>query len=112
MGRPPLFRDMADPDGGSDSEADSDLDPVAALSALEGWRAEGFAARVHYRGADRNYSVEYYRPSDCVLYWRVDDDGERAVPVAREGVPDPLRERVRQDLGEAGVDPDIEARTV
>jgi len=136
MGRPPLFGDMGDPDADvdpdseadSDSEADPDSqadpddgvsdrdsaesDPVAALSALEGWRAEGFAARVHYRGADRNYSVEYYRPTDRVLYWRVGDDGETAVPVARDGVPDPLRERVRRDLAEAGVDPEIESRSV
>ncbi|WP_148415977.1 hypothetical protein [Haloferax sp. KTX1] len=85
---------------------------VAALAELEGWRAEGFAARVHYRGADDAYSIEYYEPSDCVLYWKVKGDGEVAVPVGRDTVPDPLRERVRQDLVEAGVDPDVEDRVV
>ncbi|MFC7129163.1 DUF7538 family protein [Haloferax chudinovii] len=85
---------------------------IAALSELEGWRAEEFAARVHYRGADDAYSIEYYEPSDCVLYWKVKGDGEVAVPVGRDTVPDPLRERVRQDLVEAGVDPDVEDRVV
>ncbi|AKU06639.1 MULTISPECIES: DUF7538 family protein [Haloferax] len=85
---------------------------VAALSELEGWRAEGFAARVHYRGADDAYSIEYYEPSDCVLYWKVKGDGEVAVPVSRDTVPDPLRERVRQDLVEAGIDPEVEKRVV
>ncbi|RDZ54466.1 hypothetical protein C5C07_02750 [Haloferax sp. Atlit-4N] len=85
---------------------------VAALSELEGWRTEGFAARVHYRGADDAYSIEYYEPSDCVLYWKVKGDGEVAVPVSRDTVPDPLRERVRQDLVEAGIDPEVEKRVV
>ncbi|SEK29586.1 DUF7538 family protein [Haloferax larsenii] len=83
---------------------------VDALADLEGWRAEDFAARVHYRGADDAYSIEYYEPSNCVLYWKVKGDGEVAVPVGRESVPDPLRKRVRQDLDDAGVDPDTEAR--
>jgi hypothetical protein len=83
-----------------------------ALAALDGWQAEGFAARVHYRGADDHYSIEYYEPSDCVLYWKVKGDGETAVPVSRERVPDPLRTRIRQDLAEAGVDPDVESRVV
>jgi hypothetical protein len=83
---------------------------VDALGALEGWRAEDYAARVHYRGGDDRYSVEYYEPSDCVVYWRVKGDGETAVPVGRDTVPEPLRERVRQDLVESGVDPDVEGR--
>jgi hypothetical protein len=87
-------------------------DAVDALDAQEGWRAEGFAARVHYRGAGDRYSVEYYAPSDCVLYWKVNGDDEIAVPVGRESVPGPLRERVRLDLDEAGIDPSIEARVV
>jgi hypothetical protein len=83
---------------------------LSALSEREGWRIEGYAARVHYRGADDNYSIEYYEPSDCVLYWKVKGDGETAVPVGRETVPDPLRSRIREDLGAAGVDPDVEGR--
>jgi len=87
-------------------------DPVAALSDREGWRAEGFAARVHYSGAGDRYSVEYYAPSDCVLYWKVKGDGETAVPVGRETVPDPLRSRIREDLAAADVDPAVERRSL
>ncbi|KAB1192444.1 hypothetical protein GJR96_02910 [Haloferax sp. MBLA0076] len=83
---------------------------VDALADLEGWFAEDFAARVHYRGADDAYSIEFYEPSNCVLYWKVKGDGETAVPVGRDTVPDPLRERVRQDLSEAGIDPEVEGR--
>ena len=87
-------------------------DAVDALANLDGWRAEGFAARIHYRGAGERYSVEFYEPSECVLYWKVKGDGETAVPVSRESVPTPLRERVRRDLSDAGVDPEREARTL
>ncbi|MFC7204593.1 hypothetical protein ACFQJC_13805 [Haloferax namakaokahaiae] len=85
---------------------------VTALAELEGWNGEGFAARVHYQGADDIYSIEYYEPSDCVLYWKVKGDGETAVPVGRETVPDPLRKRIRQDLEEAGIDAEIESRVL
>ena len=85
-------------------------DAVDVLADLDGWRAEGFAARVHYRGADDRYSVEFYEPSECVLYWKVKGDGETAVPVSRASVPTPLRERVRRDLSDAGIDPELEAR--
>ncbi len=88
------------------------MDTVDALTSLEGWHAEGFAARVHYRGADDHYSIEYYEPSDCILYWKVKGDGETAVPVGRDTVPNPLRKRIRQDLTEAGIDPDVESRVV
>jgi hypothetical protein len=88
------------------------MDRVASLSEREGWRAEGFAARVHYRGGSDDYAVEYYEPSDCVLYWKVKGDGETAVPVGRATVPDPLRERVRADLDAAGIDPGVEERTL
>jgi hypothetical protein len=81
---------------------------IEALATQEGWRAEGFAARVHYRGEGDRYAVEYYQPSDCVLYWKVKGDGETAVPVGRETVPDPLRERIRDDLSTAGIDLDRE----
>jgi hypothetical protein len=94
---------------------ESETGPPAELEALtdrEGWRAEGFAARVHYRGEGDRYAVEYYAPSDCVLYWKVKGDGETAVPVGRGTVPDPLRERVRIDLDAAGVDPAVEGRTL
>jgi len=87
-------------------------DPVETLTEREGWRAEGFAARVHYRGEGDRYSVEYYAPSDCVLYWKVKGDGETAVPVARETVPDPLRTRIREDLAAADVDPAVERRSL
>lgn len=84
---------------------------TAALGTQEGWRSEGYAARVHYEGATEHYSVEYYEPSSHVVYWRVDGDGERAVPVARAAVPGPLRTRIREDLAEAGIDPEIERET-
>jgi hypothetical protein len=85
---------------------------VDALSGREGWQGEGFAARVHYRGADDRYSVEYYEPNERVLYWKVGGDGETAVPVDRDSVPEPLRERVRADLTEAGIDSVVEARSI
>ncbi|AFK18211.1 hypothetical protein E6P09_05450 [Haloferax mediterranei ATCC 33500] len=85
---------------------------ISELAELQGWHAEDFAARVHYRGADDAYSIEYYEPSDCVLYWKVKGDGELAVPVSREAVPNPLRERIRQDLTEAGIEPDVEGRVL
>lgn len=70
------------------------------------------AASVHYRGAGGRYSVEYYAPSDRVLYWRVREEGDTAVPVAREDVPAPLRARVREDLEAAGLDPAVERAPV
>lgn len=85
------------------------------LANREGWRVEGRAARVHYSGATDRYSVEYYQPSDCVLYWKVPgeaDDGETAVPVARSSVPTPLRERIREDLAAADIDPAVEGRSL
>jgi hypothetical protein len=85
---------------------------VDALAEREGWHAEGFAARVHYRGEGDRYAVEYYAPSDCVLYWKVKGDGETAVPVGRGTVPDPLRERVRIDLEAAGIDQAVEERSL
>ncbi|WP_416838625.1 hypothetical protein [Haloferax sp. DFSO52] len=87
-------------------------DHVDALSDLEGWFAEEFAARVHYRGGGDAYSIEYYEPSNCVLYWKVKGDGETAVPVGRDTVPDPLRTRIREDLAESGLDPEIESRVL
>lgn len=81
-----------------------------ALTAAEGWQAEGYAARVHYEGATDHYSIEFYEPSECVIYWKVKGDGRTAVPVARETVPDPLRQRIRQDLEAAGIDPAVESR--
>ena len=85
---------------------------VAALGEQDGWQVEGFAARVHYRGADDYYSIEYYAPSECILYWKVKGDGETAVPVGRGTVPTPLRDRVRQDLVAADIDPEVEERTL
>lgn len=85
---------------------------LADLADREGWQVENAAARVHYRGDGEQYSVEYYAPAERVLYWRVPDDGDTAVPVARERVPDPLRERIRQDLAAADLDPDVESRPV
>ncbi|MFB6129387.1 MAG: hypothetical protein ABEJ28_01025 [Salinigranum sp.] len=83
---------------------------VDALDEREGWRSQGRAARVHYRGEGARYSVEYYEANDSVVYWRVEEDGEAAVPVDRTSVPDPLRVRIREDLAAAGVDPDVEGR--
>ncbi|WP_132058061.1 DUF7538 family protein [Halorussus amylolyticus] len=85
---------------------------VEALAEQDGWQAEGFAARIHYQGGGDHYSIEYYAPSECVVYWKVKGDGEVAVPVGRNTVPDPLRDRIRQDLAAAEVDPEIESRTL
>jgi hypothetical protein len=100
-----------DADGASPATTQTH-DAVDALADCEGWRAEGYAARVHYRGETDRYSVEFYAPSECVLYWKVRADGDVAVPVSRETVPTPLRERVRQDLAAADLDPAIEGRNV
>ncbi len=83
---------------------------IRDLAECDGWQCEDYAARVHYEGADDFYSVEYYEPSDCVVYWKVKGDGETAVPVGRDTVPEPLRERIRMDLSEAGIDPGLEQR--
>ncbi|MCT9095248.1 hypothetical protein [Haloarchaeobius sp. HME9146] len=85
-------------------------DAVAELARLDGWQADDYAARVHYEGAGDRYSIEYYEPSECVVYWKVKGDGQTAVPVGRNTVPDPLRTRIREDLADAGVDPEIEGR--
>lgn len=84
---------------------------ATALGTLEGWRSEGYAARVHYEGATEQYSVEFYEPTERVVYWAVRDDDE-AVPVSREDVPGPLRQRVREDLAGVGVDPGVEGRSL
>jgi len=96
------------------SEENTPADSLAALDELEGWHVEGDAARVHYSGATDRYSIEYYDPSECVLYWKVPPDGagDTAVPVGRNTVPEPLRERIREDLGVAGMDPEIERWTL
>ena len=86
--------------------------PTADLDALDGWHAEDYAARVHYHGGDDRYSIEFYGPSECVLYWKVKGDGGTAVPVGRDTVPDPLRARIREDLSTAGIDPAVERRSV
>jgi hypothetical protein len=87
---------------------------LAALGEREGWQREGDAARVHYSGATDRYSIEYYAASECVLYWKVppEDHGSTAVPVGRSTVPDPLRERIREDLAAADIDPEVEGRTL
>jgi hypothetical protein len=88
---------------------------LAGLAGQEGWRVEGRAARVHYSGATDRYSIEFYAPSECVVYWKVppaDSDHETAVPVGRDTVPTPLRERIREDLAAAGIDPDVERRSL
>jgi hypothetical protein len=87
-------------------------DPLDGLAAQDGWHVDGAGARVHYRGETDRYSIEFYAPSECVVYWKVppENSGETAVPVGRATVPTPLRERVRQDLADAGIDPDVERR--
>lgn len=94
------------------SQSQETEDPLAALGDREGWRVEGSAARVHYSGATDRYSIEYYEPSNCVLYWKVppEDVGETAVPVGRTTVPTPLRERIREDLAAVGIDPEMEGQ--
>lgn len=87
-------------------------DRVEALVERDGWQADGQAARVHYDGGTDRYSIEYYELSDCVVYWKVAPDRDLAVPVGRDTVPDPLRERIRQDLAAADIDPDVESRTL
>jgi hypothetical protein len=81
-----------------------------ALAEQDGWHSEGYAARVHYSGADERYSIEYYEPTECVVYWKVKGDAETAAPVGRGTVPAPLRTRVREDMAAAGIDPDVEGR--
>lgn len=94
--------------------SDEGADSIAALGEREGWQVEGQAARVHYSGADDRYSIEYYDPSECVIYWKVppDDGIDTAVPVGRSSVPTPLRERIREDLAAAGIDPALERRSL
>lgn len=86
---------------------------LAGLAEREGWHTDDEAARVHYEGETVRYAVEYYPANEHVLYWQVPGeevaDGT-AVPVARETVPPPLRERVRADLRTAGADPAVERR--
>ena len=41
-----------------------------------------------------------------------EDAGETVVPVGRETVPEPLRERIREDLAAAGIDPAVEGRSL
>ncbi|WP_415380907.1 hypothetical protein [Halosimplex sp. TS25] len=96
---------------GSEVGSSESLD---GLADREGWRVEGSAARVHYEGEGDRYSVEYYAPSGCVIYWKVPpaEGGETAVPVGRDTVPTPLRERIRMDLEAAGVDPGVERRSL
>jgi len=93
---------------------EGDGDELTALGEREGWQVEGQAARVHYSGEGDRYSVEYYDPSGCVVYWKVPpgDGGGTAVPVGRSTVPTPLRERIREDLRVAGIDPEVERRTL
>lgn len=92
--------------------SDDGPESLDALGDLEGWQVEGKAARVHYSGADDRYSIEYYDPSECVVYWKVPPEGgvNTAVPVGRSTVPTPLRERIREDLRGAGIDPAVEQR--
>lgn len=79
-----------------------------SLARLDGWHSEGYAARVHYEGANERYSIEFYETEARILYWKINDADDAAVPVPREAVPDPLRERIRQDLAEVGIDPENE----
>jgi len=99
---------------GDDVPGDDDS-VLDALAAREGWRVEGAGARVHYSCGTDRYTIEYYAPTDSVLYWTVPDDEsarESAVPVPRTTVPTPLRERIREDLRESGIDPAVERETV
>ena len=95
-----------------DGDTVADKNTLDGLSELEGWSVDTYAARVHYQGENDRYSIEFYAPSNCVLYWKVKGDGETAVPVGRMTVPDPLRTRIRSDLADAGIDPAVEDRTL
>jgi len=116
--RPTPGEPSTDPASTGDSSGDdkerNERGPLAALGDQEGWRVEDSAARVHYSGATDRYSIEYYHPSECVLYWKVPPEGADsvAVPVGRGTVPTPLRERIREDLTAAGIDTDVEERTL
>ena len=94
--------------------SDHDQAELTALDDREGWAREGQAARVHYSGETDRYSIEYYAPSECVIYWKVppEDHPSTAVPVGRGTVPTPLRERIREDLAAAGIDPEVEQRSL
>jgi hypothetical protein len=83
---------------------------VDELTRQDGWQADGDAARVHYQGGSDQYSIEYYEPSSCVLYWKVPPNDGVAVPVGRHTVPQPLRDRIRMDLDAANIDPTVESR--
>ncbi|WP_248903512.1 DUF7538 family protein [Halocatena marina] len=80
-----------------------------SLAQLDGWHSEGYAARVHYEGENERYSIEFYEARESILYWKV-NEGNAAVPVPREAVPDPLRERIRRDLAQVGINPENETR--
>ncbi|WP_436901344.1 DUF7538 family protein [Halovenus halobia] len=99
---------------GQPATGDEESDPLAGLAAQEGWHVDGSAARVHYSGGSDRYSIEYYAPSECTLYWKVppEEAGETAVPVGRDTVPGPLRERVQEDLATAGIDPAVDERSL
>ncbi len=104
----------SEPESRRKAQADDDGSALEELAKQEGWHVEGSAARVHYRGATDRYSIEFYAPSRCTLYWKVPPEGGdgTAVPVGRSTVPEPLRERVREDLAGAGIDPAIEERSL
>ena len=55
---------------------------LAGLDDREGWHVEGDAARVHYRGETDQYSIEYYAPSDCVVYWKVPPEDGGGIEIA------------------------------
>lgn len=99
-------------DGEGVTSADEGETPLGILAEREGWQVDGSGARVHYRGETDRYSIEYYAPSNCTLYWKVppEESGATAVPVGRDTVPEPLRKRVREDLAAAGIDPEIDGR--
>jgi hypothetical protein len=106
------IRKTTESSGNEGQSSDDETGLLATLDSLEGWHVEGEAARVHYSGETDRYSIEYYSPSNCTLYWKVppDDAGSTAVPVGRDTVPAPLRERIREDLASAGIDPSIDER--
>ena len=55
---------------------------LADLDDLEGWHVEDVAARVHYEGEGDRFSIEYYDDAECVVYWRVTENGRAASAVA------------------------------
>lgn len=102
-------------EGGQDEQpnAPGEREALATLASLEGWRVDGEAARVHYASGGDRYSIEFYSREKYTLYWMVpSEEDAAATPVPRGRVPNPLRERIQEDLSAAGIDPAVDERSL